>query len=150
MGSHHGKVLSSIWSDPEFRVLEMAPQWLYIRLLSSQHRNLIGIVPFTPRAWQASVTRVHLDVIGKALDVLAEARFVLVDEQTDELLIRSSVKHDPPRNPSATLGMWRQWAQIESVELRRAVVVEIPSRVWLSNPEHIPVEAHIIAGHSDD
>jgi hypothetical protein len=142
--------MSSIWSDPDFRQLEMAPQWLYLRLLSSQHRNLIGLVPFTPRAWQASVTRVHLDVIGKALDELAAVRFVLIDEATDELLIRSSVKHDPPRNPSATLGMWRQWAQIESLELRRAVIVEIPARVWLSNPESIPPDAHRIAGHSHD
>jgi hypothetical protein len=136
-----GKVQSSAWSDPDFRQLDMPAQWLYIVLLSSPDRNLLGVVPFTPRRWQSGVAHVHIDEIGKALDLLTERRFVLVDEQTAELLIRTITKHDPPRNPSAIVGMWRQWQRVSSPELRRAVVEQMPVDLWLRSAGYIPDEA---------
>jgi hypothetical protein len=147
MGNAVGRVLSTIWRDDDWRRLDMPAQWLYMALLSSPDRNLCGVVPFTPRRWQAGVEHVHIEQIGKALDLLGERRFVLVDEQTEELLIRTAVRHDPPRNPNVTVGMWRQWERISSPDLRRAVVVELPADVWLRCPLAVPLEAHVLAGH---
>lgn len=150
MTSHHGTVLSSIWSDPQFRDLTMPSQWLYMRLLSSPLRNLVGVVPLQPRAWRSSVVGVHLDDIAKALDELATSRFVLTDDDADELLIRTAIKHDPPRNPSATLGMWRQWQRVGSRLLRATVVTHMPAEVWQRiDPSRIPPEAHDLREHCE-
>lgn len=147
MANAYGRVLSTIWRDDDFRRLDMPAQWLYVVLLSSPDRNLVGIVPFTPRRWQSGVEHVHIDEIGKALDVLTERRFVLHDDTTDELLIRTSVKHDPPRNPNVAVGMWRQWERIASDVLRHAVVEQLPAHVWMLAPLAVPYEAHVMAGH---
>lgn len=147
MANAHGHILATIWRDRDFQRLGMAPQWLYMQLLSSPDRNLCGVVPYTPRRWQAGARGVTLADIDKAVGALSETRFVLVDDDTDELLVRTVVKHDPPRNPNVTVGMWRQWERIASERVRAAIVAEMPAEVWLRAPLAVPLEAHILAGH---
>lgn len=148
----HGVVLATIWRDDDFRRLGVLGQWLYVVLLSSPDRNTVGAVPLTPRRWRSGVDGLLDEDIAKALGLLVERGFVLVDEATEELIIRSYLKHDPPRNRDAWVGMWRQWGRIASADLRRAVVEQMTDELWLrSAAGEIPTEAHVIraAMHDD-
>ena len=79
-----------------------------------------------------------METVTKALIELGAARFVDVDDTTAELLIRTMVKHDPPRNANIAKGMWAQWESVQSDVLKQVIIEHIPAEVWLRNPTAIP------------
>lgn len=94
MAREHARVATSIWSDPDWRTLTVAAQHLYLMLLSQPNTTQCGSLPYTPRRWaQMAADHTAADV-DAALAELAAARFVIVDEETDEALIRTFVRND--------------------------------------------------------
>jgi hypothetical protein len=131
-------VLASMWHDVDFRTLTPAAQRLYLVLLAEPRRSMVGVMPYTPRAWAACSTHTSVGDVEAALAELCDRRYVLVDSLTDELLVRTVVKHDPPRSMGAAATMWRAWQDVASEHLRAAVLAEVPAEVWLLNPLSIP------------
>lgn len=140
MTRKYAPVLLTMWRDPDFRTLSPEAQRLYVVLLSDPQRSMVGVLPYRPRAWAATCDAVTEDAVVCALGELTVRRYVVADERTDEVLIRTMVKHDPPRGKAVT-AMWRAWQRIESVPLRRAVLAEVPPDVWLLDPLARPPEA---------
>jgi hypothetical protein len=56
--------------------------------------NLAGVLPLQLRKWASCVDGWDIADVAKSLDRLAEARFVLVDEDTEEVLVRSLIRND--------------------------------------------------------
>src|SRR5258708_6217558 len=99
MARGHGRILTSIWEDADFLALTQQQQRLYLFLISQPNLNHAGLLPLTLRRWAgkaAGLTAVELD---EHLAALAAARFIVMDEDTEELLIRSFVRND---------GVWKQ------------------------------------------
>lgn len=88
------KVFSRIWNDPDFTALNGDCQRLYLMLLSYPTRDNAGVLPLTLRRWATATNGMSPDSLTAALERLAEHRFVVVDWNTEEVLIRSLAKND--------------------------------------------------------
>jgi hypothetical protein len=118
--------MSAIWNDPDFLALEEGPQRLYMFLLSQPDLSHAGLVPLRIGRWAKKVAGGSRELIQKRIDTLAETRFVVVDDDTEELLIRTFVRNDGVyKQPKVMLRLREDAKQIESAALRAAFRTEL-------------------------
>lgn len=133
-----GRILSRIWDDKDFLELEPTQQRLYCFLLSQSNLNHAGLLPLTMRKWAKKAKGLTVAAIRNDLGALDAARFVVVDEDTEELLIRSFVRNDEVWKQPRVMGAMVSGAQeIESHRLRRVLLAEmdrIPLHLLLDEP----------------
>ena len=145
MARQHAAILTTIWSDPDWRALSQGAQRLYLLLLSQPKLSMVGLLECLPSRWARLAADTTVADIEAALDELEASRFVLVDRDTEEVLIRTFVRHEctasKVANPRWLTGVWRAWEGIESRQLREAALAEIPPAVWTSNKVVPPAEA---------
>lgn len=124
MGRSEARVQTRIWAEnPEWRALSSSAQRVYLLALSQSNMSLCGIVPYTSRRWASFAADTKPADISAAVTELEEHRFVLVDEDTEELMIRTFIKNDGVLGKSkVVIGMTREWANILSARLRKAVL----------------------------
>ena len=126
MARSHGRVMATIWNDPDFLALEEGPQRLYLFLLSQPDLSHAGLVPMRIRRWAKKVANCTTADIEKHLNTLADSRFLLVDDETEEVLIRTFVRNDGVyKQPKVMLRMREDARQIESATLRAAFSAEL-------------------------
>jgi hypothetical protein len=99
MPRSHARISLSIWSDGDWTDLPMAAQWLYAALISQPGINQAGVLDVTARRWALLAADCSGRLIGEALDVLAARRYVVIDSDTEELLVRTFIRNDE---------VWRQ------------------------------------------
>ena len=90
----YGKLLPRIWTDPEFTALNARSQQVYVLLLSYPTTNLAGVLPLTLKRWAGATADATVDNITTALQRLAAAKFIVVDWDTEEVLIRTYIRND--------------------------------------------------------
>lgn len=139
MARRYAPVLCSIWDDPDFQALTPGAQRLYVLLLSQKRMSLVGVVPHSPRNWSRGSEHTTLADIESALAELVAGRYVLVDADTDELLVRTMVKHDPPKGAKSRAALWRALALVDSETLRQVIVEQIDHETW-ADPDATPPE----------
>lgn len=137
MARSHGVLFTSIWDDDDFIALPALAQRIYALLISQKKLTLIGLLDYLPSRWARLAPDTTIDDIDRGVTQLATSpsRFVIVDHDTDELLIRTLVKHDVVRtltNSNIIKGLWRAWDSIESRQLRLEAVRAIPDQIWTS------------------
>lgn len=98
MARGHGRILTSIWEDSDFLALEEREQRLYLFLISQPNLNHAGLLDLTLRRWARKAHGLTSAELEKLLQALEDARFIVMDEETEELLIRSFIRND---------GVWR-------------------------------------------
>ena len=144
MARSHGKILASIWNDDDFRALTVDAQRAYMLLLSQAKLTLAGAIDYMPKRWAAYAAGTTAADIERAIDELAAARFVVLDRDTDELLVRSFVRHDivgTLKNRNLVKGFWSAVIGVESDELLAVLVQEIPDELWDSQDYEPPPRA---------
>ncbi|MGW2594821.1 hypothetical protein ACWCXC_31775 [Streptomyces sp. NPDC001515] len=99
MARGHGRILTSIWEDEDFRNLDESEQRLYLFLISQPNLNHAGLLDLTLRRWSRKARGLTVGELEKRISALEDARFIVVDEDTEELLIRSFIRND---------GVWKQ------------------------------------------
>lgn len=130
MARRYAPVLCAIWDDDDFIALDPDAQRLYLLLLSQKRLSMVGVMPYAPRNWARGCKATTAVDIENALARLIDARFVVVDDDTDELLVRTMLKHDPPKGAKSRTAMWRSLSTVDSESLRRACAVYIPDEIW--------------------
>ena len=131
------KVFARIWNDPDFITLDSDPQRVYLMLLSYPTRDNAGVLPLTLRRWAAATNDITVERLTAALNALQEARFIVVDWSTEEVLIRSMARNDETyRQPKLWLNAMKSARQIQSPLLRWVLSGEL-SRL----PEHKGMES---------
>jgi hypothetical protein len=127
MARTYAKILLSIWDDEsDFDELPMDAQWLYWVLLSHPLLSPAGVLPLQPRKWAKRAPETIADTITNALAKLVEARKVVVDEDTEEVWIRTFIRHDGgARNPNIHKAIAGGVARIESRQLRDLATVAL-------------------------
>jgi hypothetical protein len=121
MPRSHGRILSAIWNDGDFLALEAGPQRLYLFLLSQPDLSHAGLVPMRVRRWAKKVALGTVASITADLGDLEGARFVVSDEDTEEVLIRTFVRNDGVyKQPKVMMRLREDARQIESAKLRCA------------------------------
>ena len=115
----YGKLLSRIWTDSEFTALDARSQQVYCLLISYSTRNLAGVLPLTLKRWAKCTKDATVDNLIHALKTLARADFVVVDWDTEELLVRTFIRNDEVyKQPNLMTAARRFALQVESERLR--------------------------------
>lgn len=126
MARSYTKIYPTIWSDEEFIALTELAQRAYFLLATNVKLSNAGVMALQPSKWARlaadSTTTGLRDAIGKLID----ERFVLVDDDTEELLVRSFIRHDGYfRDPNRRKAVLSAIDEIESPTLRAVAAEEL-------------------------
>lgn len=126
MARGHGRILTSIWEDSDFLKLDEREQRFYLFLISQPNLNHAGLLPLTLRRWSRKANGLTSADVEKRLHSLDDARFIVMDDDTEELLIRSFVRNDGVWKQPKVMGAMVSGAmEISSRRLRRALLAEV-------------------------
>lgn len=142
---NHATLTTGGLNDDDWRSLPVGPQWLYVALLRQPRLTLAGQLDYMPSRWTGSAAGVEVWHVLDWLHDLRVGRFVVVDEATDELIIRSFTVHDlkPGRMSLPVIkGFWNAYCAVMSPVLRQIIIEVIPSVLWTKVSPHAPPEAH--------
>lgn len=126
MARGHGRILTSIWEDSDFLKLDEREQRFYLFLISQPNLNHAGLLPLTLRRWSRKAHGLTSAEVEKRLQSLDGAQFIVVDDDTEELLIRSFVRNDGVWKQPKVMGAMVSGAlEISSWRLRSALLAEV-------------------------
>lgn len=94
MARDHARIYLSIWDDPDFLALPSREQHVYFVLMSNRGLSRCGVLNYIPSRFEHLAPDLTPARLKAAVKALAAARFVVVDERTQELLVRAYVRHD--------------------------------------------------------
>ena len=126
MAHEYAKVNVAIWGDQDWKQLTRDEHWLYFLLWTHPKTNAAGVADWRPGrlASHAAQTTAH-DVERIAASLQAK-RFILVDHDTEEVLIRSYIKHDQRlKQPNASVTVANAYSATASLNLQRVIVHEL-------------------------
>jgi hypothetical protein len=121
-----GRLHDTLGQDSDWLALSHTAQWLYVALLWQPERTHAGTLTIALRRWARLSPTLNVEMVRDALLELAAARFVVVDFDTDEILIRTYIRNDGVyRQPNVFKSAARSAAAIASPLLREAVRTEL-------------------------
>lgn len=94
MARDHARLKVKIWDNKDFLALRWADQHAYLMLTSSPRLTYCGVLTFVPALFEDNAPDLTPAKLRASVAALAAARFVVHDDRTQELLIRSYVRHD--------------------------------------------------------
>jgi hypothetical protein len=130
-GRTEARIFTTVWKDPFFTAHAIEAQWLYFHLLSQDDLSYCGVMPLRQSKWARKAAGLTAADIERALKALEGTDYpsaypdpesgptplVVVDYDTDELLIRSLLRRDGIWKQPNLLKLARESA--ESVDSRR-------------------------------
>jgi hypothetical protein len=126
MARSYANILTAIWREKDFINLDAPAQHCYLLLVTQSDISAAGTLALTPQRWAKLTKGQTARAVSKAIETLAAARFVIVDRDTEELLVRSFIRHDKGYGNIKRRGAIRDavWA-IASPIIRGAVAHEL-------------------------
>lgn len=143
MARDYGRIRVTIWQDHDFTSLSIHAQQLYFYLITQSKLDMAGITNWRPRMAMKSAQGWTEEAMKGALDELEGGLYVLLDEETDELLVRSFIRNDEiMRSPNLAKAMQKAWRGMDSDILRGVVSFEVNRLIKedpsLKGSEHCP------------
>lgn len=136
MARSEGRVFTTIWMDADFRALTPGAQRLYLFLLSQPELSFCGCLPLRLGKWERCAAGLKLAELQDQLAELAASRFVVADEVTQEVLVRSFVRRDwVLRSPKLWNPFTAACSNVESEVLRDVLSLEL-QRALAEEPVH--------------
>lgn len=134
MSRTYAKIYVSIWAG-DFRDLTIGAQGLYFRLLTDPKLSMCGVVDWRPKRLVQSFAGMKSGEFTRLTGELEEAGYIVVDDDTEEVLIRSFVRHDGVlKSPNLTKAMATDWLAVASRKIKDVVVREV-SRTIEEEPD---------------
>lgn len=135
MAREYGQLRHDIWNDDDWLDLTVPAQHLYMTLLSDPTLTYCGVTDWRPgKVAQRAAENSPADTTIAAQE-LSYAYFLVVDEDSEEVLIRSYLRHDPIlKNPRLAVTMTKDYGAIGSRKIRAAIVHEL-QRLKKDNPD---------------
>lgn len=126
MARDYGRIKITIWQDEDFAALSTKAQQLYFYLTTQSRLDMSGVVQWRPRMAAKSARDLTHETVTEALQELEAGHYVLFDEETDELLVRSFIRNDDVlRSPNLAVAMVKAWRGIDSEILRQVISFEV-------------------------
>lgn len=126
MARSFAAIYHRIWADPEWRALDVDSQHLYLLLISQPQMNMAGVLTLQVRRWSSCVHGWDAQVVTDSLDRLRERHFVVVDEDTEEVLVRTLIRNDGAyRTPGMLVSILRFAESVQSPAIRAVLAVEL-------------------------
>jgi hypothetical protein len=142
------RIFASIWKDAAFVNLPRSAQGTYFFLLSQPDLSYCGVLSLRERRWVGKANGLTLEQLREDLDVLANATpepfgegfgegfpegapgpFIVIDEESGELLVRSLIRHDGIWKQPNLLKAAREAADLVESPVIRAVLLEELRRI---------------------
>ena len=122
----YAKLLIAVWREEDWMKLPADAQWLYALLLSQPTLNTAGVLPIQLSKWSKGASDMTVERVTAAAKTLADCRFIVADHDTEEVLIRSFVRHDiaSAGTPKMLIGALNAALQVQSQHLRAALLGE--------------------------
>lgn len=125
MPRSEARLFNAIWKDREWRSFPVSARHLYSLLLTQDDLTYCGLIPLREARW-SRVGTVSVASVRDDLGTLTAARYVVVDRDTDELLVRSLARRD---RVLLQPQLWNPFAdsvrQIISADIRVAMLAEM-------------------------
>lgn len=135
MAHDHTRINLAIWGDDDFTDLTPTAQHLFFALWTSPSRSYCGSGPWHAGRISQLAHGWTADDVNAAAAELSDRLFLVIDEVTDEYLLRSWVKHDGLwRTPNMAVSVAKARAELASKTLRAVVVHEV-RKLAKANPE---------------
>ena len=126
MARDHARIYTAIWNDPDWRKLDQPAQHMYLMLTSQPRLSYCGMLDFLPSRLAQLVTGLTEAKVREAIRRLERSKFVVLDRETHELLVRSYVRHDgvlARRNMGNAVA--RALGMVQSQTIRESVLHEL-------------------------
>lgn len=124
--SAYAKLLQRAWSDADFTALSINAQQMYLLLLSSPDRSNAGVLPLTIKRWANWSSDATVESVRAALAELAARDFIVIDWDTEEVLIRTFIRNDGGyKTPNVAQSVARAVAAVQSLTLREVLRNEL-------------------------
>lgn len=137
MARDYAQIRSDIWADDHWRTLTPGAQWLYTHLLTSPKLTHAGVTDWRPGRIAKLARTLSADGVRKYADELMRERFVLTDDETEEIVVRSFIRHDGVLlNPNLWKSLGSAFADIYSAPIKAMVAHEV-LRLRDEHPEGI-------------
>lgn len=139
MARGHARIKTTIWKDETFTARTPEAQRVYFMLLSQPGLSFCGVIDYTGRRWAALAKGTTAKTIAKAVEELADAKFVVLDEDHEELWVRSFVRHDGVLSggPKLLSAMWKDFAAIASPLIRERFLAALPPEIREGAPDGV-------------
>ena len=126
MARRYGKLYVGIWRDPDFIALTKDAQHLYMFLLSQPDLNSAGTLTMALNRWATRAADTDREDMTQALHELSKHSFVVVDETSEEVLIRSYIRRDEGwKSPNVMRGIVQTATNVLSETLRACIRDEL-------------------------
>lgn len=134
MARDRANIRTDMLGDDNYRDLTIIEQWLYKVLLIHPTLSYAGVAEWRPARLAAMAAGATVDIVKNAATGLQAKHFIYVDEATEEVLVRSFVKHDGLlKQYRLPVSMANDYAGIASREIREFFIYEL-QRIHTEDP----------------
>lgn len=125
MAGDYARIKRSIWIDDDFLDRSPVAQWLYFHLLTSD-LSLAGVADWRPKRVVPKAAGLTLDLVEAAAREMEDELYLIIDEDTEEVLVRSFIRHDGLlKQPKMGVAVAKAYGSIASRNLRSILVHEL-------------------------
>lgn len=126
MARSEARLSVEIWNDPDFLALSCDAQRMYMFLISQSDLAHDGVLALRERRWSNAARGLTAPVVYAALTELQDHRFVVIDEGTEELLVRSFLRRDKVyKQPNVLRAAADHLPLVASRTIRHTLAVEL-------------------------
>jgi len=135
MARDRANINTNLWVDADWRDLDDAEQRLYMLLMTHPSLSYAGVADWRPGRLAAMSRNGSREGVELAAKGLQAKRFVFIDEDTEEILIRSFLRHDGLlKQPKLAVSMANAFGAVASREIQMVIVNEL-QRLNAEHPE---------------
>lgn len=131
-------ITTEIWHEPDWPSLDQGSQWLYWALLAQPDLSACGVIVYRPKIWAGLADGLTPRRVSEELQQLVRAHKLLVDNRTDEVLVRTFVRHNVLHSPNLVKAAARAYDAVHSGQLRKVIVEQFPEPLVEGFPEGFP------------
>lgn len=134
MARDHARIKVNIWGDEDFKDLRAPQQHAYFVLTTQAKLSYCGVLDYIPSRLAKLAKGLTEAAVEAMVEGLEKAEYVVVDRDTQELLIRTFVRHDGLlESPNITKAMAKDYLEVISPRIRAAVLAEL-QRAYREDP----------------
>jgi hypothetical protein len=129
------RLYCEIWDDEDFLCLAPLAQRAYLYLLSQADLAYDGVIPLRVRRWARKCKGLDADALERHLEQLQDNGFIVMDQYSEELLIRSLMRRDRVfQQPNIMRAAAEHTKTVESHAILRVLAAEV-IRIRTENPQ---------------
>ena len=126
MSRKFSRIIRSIWKDKDFRDLSPEAQHLYFVLISDPKLTYAGVADWRPEKISGRATGWTADDVEAAGHELAQHLFVIIDDDTEEVGIRTFHRNDECLAvPNMAKAVIDAYDQVESPTISAVIIHEL-------------------------